>query len=80
MPAVGSGLPRGEIVVQMQEACAGNVRGLVLGTPARRVGQIVTAIEHDPIGMVEALREDFGADQRCEDHAAILLAAGTQKF
>src|SRR5229473_3045763 len=65
---------------EMQEARARDMRRRVLGTAARRIGQIVAAIEHDPIGIVEALREDFGVDERGEDHAVILLAAGTEKI
>ena len=80
MSAVGSSLRSGKVLVQMQEACARNVRCRVLGTSARRVGQIVAAIEHDPVWIVEALRESFGGDERGEDHAAILLAAVAEKL
>src|SRR2546427_8698201 len=68
------------ILVEMQKTCAGDVRCRILGTSARRIGQIVPTIEHDPIRIGEMLREDFGADERGEDHAAILPAAGTEKL
>ena len=73
MPAVRSRLRSGEIVVQMQEARARDMRRGVLGASARRVGQIVAAIEDDPVGIGEMLREDFSADQRGEDHALIIV-------
>ena len=73
MPPVGSGLRSRKILVETQEARARDVRRRVLGTPARRIGQIVAAIEHDPVGIVEALREDFCADEGSEDHAPMII-------
>ena len=57
----------------MQEARARDVRCRILGAPTRRIGQIVAAVEHHPIGIVRALREDFGADERGENHVAIIV-------
>src|SRR5882672_1996068 len=80
VPAVLSGFRRGEIVVEMQEACARDMRRCVFGTPAAGIGQVVTAIEYYPIRIGEVLREDFGADERGENHAAILLAAAPKNL
>jgi hypothetical protein len=64
----------------MQEACARDMRSRVLAAAPFRVGEIVPTVEHDPIRIVETPREDFGTDERGEDHAAILLAADTGKL
>jgi len=57
----------------MQEACARHMLCLVLGAPAHRIGQIVSAVEHDPVGISEMLSEDFGADEREENHVLIII-------
>src|SRR5207247_10557182 len=43
MPAVGSGLRSGGVLVEMQEAWAGDRRCRGLGAPARRIGEILAA-------------------------------------
>src|SRR5262249_37175577 len=70
--SVLSGLGSGQVLVQVQEARAGNVRLRVLGAPALRGGEIVAAVEDDPVGIVEMPGECVRSGERREDHSAIL--------
>jgi hypothetical protein len=44
----------------------------VVGAAALGGGEIVTAVEDDPIGIVEMPGEDIGSSERRENHSAIL--------
>src|SRR5712691_863983 len=72
MPAVPPSLRRRQVLVEVQESGAGDVRLFVFRAPAGGIGEVVPAVEHHPIGIGKLPREDFGADERGEDHAAIL--------
>ena len=72
MAAAGSGLRRGEILVEVQEARAWDMRLFVFRAPAGGIGEIVPAVEHRPVGVGKLPREDVGADERGEDHVLIL--------
>ena len=74
MPAIASGFRGGEILVEGQEARPGDVRSGVFGPAAPRIGEIVAAVEHDPIGIGKIPRKNFVAGERGEDHAVILPA------
>jgi len=56
MPAVAPGLGRGQIVVEMQKARAGNVRLRVFSAAAPGPSEIVPAVEDHPVGVGEMLR------------------------
>ena len=77
---VVSDLEYDQLMVRLREIEEGHPEWVVDWSPTRRVGQFVAAVEHDPIGVVETLREDFGRDERRDNHAAILLAAGAEKL
>lgn len=53
-----------EFVVQIDEAGAGHVGGVVLASPLGVVGEVETHVAHDQIGVFEAVGEVGDGDQR----------------
>ena len=90
MAAVAACLWRGKILVEMDKACAGNVR-LLVGAAARfDIRKIVTAVADDPGIIVEVrrelgYREESGMQGRIEENrmrraAPILLNPWTRRM
>lgn len=64
--AVLSGFPRGQVLVEVDKPCAGNV-GLGIGAAAGfGIGEIVPAVADDPSSVVQARREIADGNERVE--------------
>jgi len=67
--SIGSGFGPGQILIQVQETRAVDVR-LRIGTAAHfSVDEIVAAVEHDPCRIVDVRREVGDGDQSREAHS-----------
>ena len=53
MAAILAGIRRGQVLVEMNEACAGNMRFSVCTAPRLGVDEVVPAIADDPASVIE---------------------------
>ena len=63
MAAVGAGLGAGEIAVEVQEMCVGNVRRAVRALACIDIGEHVPAVDDDVVCVIEVCREFGGGNE-----------------